>query len=566
MVTQLHAALGTTGVPLRLRRPPVLTKPTPWRRYFPMAAVVLLIVTLLGASFSTFVPDDDGDQFASVRPVVLGVAMPRVLTAEKIAELWGCGYDRDVPVVVTKSDHLSAYNEAMRFNPDFSAAAVKCHDQFVELIVLKNTEVVQTSYPGIVFIDTGSAVSALNLKSMKAIQLQSDMTIDEIQRFNSSTRSSRWLIIRDEDLVIDTWTMDVIALNGILGATTDRFLTVSVDASDDGQLLVAAVHNLEEGDAQTQFVTINREHQSTVVTTPTDPLGVQGLTVSPDGTHAAYRSSGDQGIFSVVDLATGEETDQIEIPGDLHTSDPVWVNDSTFVFTNHGALLKATLGSTETETLYEEPGTSLAIYKTRDANTVTLVQRISNTSPEPFVGADARIIITVNTETGDTKEFIGVDQALSPDQAFVFTRNVILLETEPNQRSGGELNVQVIDPVTGEEIGMVDREDVGLRDGAVRSGGGTSDGDMRFFSWGSLHTYQLTTNDGTTILEQIPPPPGVASETDMAVGIRTGPDSSWIAMHIESIDEWWLLDLTNSDPGWVQLPKNDGVLTINLKP
>lgn len=479
--------------------------------------------------------------------------------------------ERDMPVLISEVDSLSESADWYRFNPTSSWYRIRFDNErgFAELEVRNGAEIRQTFYPNIFLAYVPGGVHVVNISSLSAITIQTEMSADDIDRFNAPISSSRWIVIQDANLVIDTHTMNAIALNEVLGITSDRFAPHLVSMNKDGSQLLIAITVWDGTQFQWRLAKFNPDGTAELIPTAESLPEVLGLALSPDGERAIVRSSRVENnssvhVFTVLNLSSGESTDTYEHPGDLRTSDPVWIeNRNEFIYSNHGTLFRATLGESKPVPLYEAKGTSLAIYETRDPNIVVLIQNLSYTSPDPIEMDDPRQIILVNVETGESSVHQGVDQTMSPDPSHTYTRNVILLQTEPNMLSGRELHVEVIDPVTGEHIGTIERDDPGeTRPGAVRSGGGHKNGDLRFMSWGSQYTYQVTTADGNAVLRQISSPPGSASEDGVAVGIRSSNDASWLAMNLEVADEWWLADLSGSEPEWEQLPDFDQIFFV----
>ena len=76
IVTELHAALGNSSVPLRLRRPPTVVPKPNWHRYMYAAVTVALVIAVATAGILVVREQAITPSPTEIPEVVLGLASP----------------------------------------------------------------------------------------------------------------------------------------------------------------------------------------------------------------------------------------------------------------------------------------------------------------------------------------------------------------------------------------------------------------------------------------------------------------------------------------------------------
>lgn len=358
MVTELHAALGFDNVPLRLRKPPVAQPTRSWRHYFPAAAAVVLVIALLGASFSTLLPDrDDGDHFASVPPVVLGVASPDKMSANET-----CSFEHhplilqanefpidDLTVIYTDSGELKLHCPAS--GEDQTLAN--------DVVTVEPTGAPETLLIGVRAPDRPeyepANLALLNLRSGSMIELEkprTDQTFTQspfspwyVSSLSADTNDLQVTDLRNmESYVLETpsWVEDTSNPSGHVTSSEDGSVSAIVRStslgysSDRGQLI-------GENESTPQLLIIRDDFETAEwidIADIEDPITT--ATMSPDGKFIALgldRNTSDDYLggvnqYIVVETASGDEIGRTESDGLFRVSSAQWSLDSdNFIYT-----------------------------------------------------------------------------------------------------------------------------------------------------------------------------------------------------------------------------------------
>lgn len=554
MVTDIHAALGFDTVPLRLRKPPAVQPSRSWGQYFPVAAAVLLVISLLGASFSTLAPDGkDGDQFASVPPVVLGVASP-VASA--------CDFTGDVPF-------FSGANES----PIDGPTVLLTQDENLVLacdgdnkVLLGGVKVAgPTMTPHVMIAITENANHLLNVVTGAQIEIpnggpQAQTSIGQqlvgpwvlsSSIADISTTSLYELTSMTEIPVVTTNGESVIIADLESAVVSSRMDRIAIAIPDDPDSMNATL---------TGFFITNLTGESRFLAVDSMPMPRQ-IAISPDGLTIAtssYEGTTTRGTtkITIINAEDGAVEQSWEFPTRNQSSELTWLHDGSMLILTDGTKLLGITPESSREGIrvFATADMMQGIFLTSDDKVVAISQSETDVSTTP----DTRTLF-VNVESGTITSQPGSDPWSSPN--FSPTRTTLILAQPKITRGGDNPNLLVVDAATGEKLGEIDI-DLSIESSFQSSTWGYGEGDIVTLAFGPDSMWLLVDADGNATLQHIAPPPledadyqavSLVISPDGFMGLRTfEPFSAWFKA--PASEEWVQIDLPDPGSGNMMLP------------
>jgi hypothetical protein len=369
-------------------------------------------------------------------------------------------------------------------------------------------------------------------------------------------------------LIADLRTMEIRPFSEAAGVRITENSTIIVSTpADDGTIAIGSLPT-NDGPLPGDFLLLGDSFDNVRwISVPDTVQGISGISLSPDGEHAAVLSMGADGMtamsyrYSLISTADGAE---IAVSEEIQrTSDPfvAWVRDGSAVAYLAGSNLQklAVDGSGVPETVFEAPAQLSTLQTTWDPNVVVARTRGDIGPDGQPVQSAQDVVYSINVETGEVHEFPGMD--VSSSISWITDAGALVMFEwldEPSET----VTYTVFDPVSGEQIGdIVDAPTtqvaprtlptIGRRSIAV-----SQDGTVEVIAIGTQHLYAFITGSDGLTMQRVESPAGLLSEMFLTASVFLSPDGSMLSLSGEE-DEGrtrYLISLDDPNAEWVEIP------------
>lgn len=548
MLAELHTALGTSAPLPYIKRAPKHLSSRSWWPVAGMVAAAALVFALIGALFQTMGPlRTSDDPFASVPPVVMGVASPNTGA--------DCDTSKDYPVF-----------QAANTSPMDGTALIATLDgdlkftcNGTEETLLTGVRMVHSSYgpPNTILVDVVSHFTILNVATGESLDFPEGVGLDHLLGQNRPRLTESWFVAPSSDRLsaasaYNSATMKEYPLIDDAGERIEyRQIRTSTASADDQQLTVAvwSSGSLEQASmGGYSQVTLNAEGEAEVtfvaVESQSEP---RYIAVNPQGTlvaSASYSGQRNDGTveISILDLETGEVGQSWAYPAITTAPLLAWSGEgSTLAFSNGKALYTwDASGESDPEAIitsnYILGGTF-----TRDPNVIAVSAEI---------GEPAAVTYLIDLSSGSMNQLDGFDMFIGNMTSVRTT--MLLLDGKPGMEGN---TFTAIDAVTGEALGTFEwNRNPASSFNFTASGEGHGDIQVVAMAWDSA--WQLVDEDGAATLQQIDVPEEAVASGDpdrLIFGINDGnlsillPYDGGTWMKTADSDEWQQIELEEHD-------------------
>jgi hypothetical protein len=201
-----------------------------------------------------------------------------------------------------------------------------------------------------------------------------------------------------------------------------------------------------------------------------------------------------------------------------------------------------------------EPGQEISgVRTTTSPDIVVATVRQDHGSDADPTSTDVDKVISVNVATGETHEFEGME--IGNIISWITSTNALLMYDFAGM-GPGTVTIHVYDPVSGgliQEIPDVPNpNDTGSMAVGKNSFTIDDDGGTMVYTFGTQNIHVVKTWNGTPIAEQIAPPNALQS----AATVVLSPEGTTLSLSSQSDESRtrWLLDLTDADAEWLEVP------------
>lgn len=537
IVNELHLALGSTGVPLRLRQMPTPAPAKPWQRFGSIAAALALMLALAVGGFVTTQQRGETPP-ADIPPVVLGLAGQTPDSATPMAHTT-CAFSGDIPL-------FAGIDES----PIDGPSVILSLDQHLTLVcdgeetILAEGVMMATpsQTPYVLQAFTAEATHLINIATGEQLTIPHDL--DRSQQSIGITMIGNWALLPSSQdpqaaSVYDLRTFKEYPLETGDGPVLMEAIS-SVGVSADNGIFALAISSATEGPNQVVEGIITLDIAGKVQHLDLDLAGEpRQLAVSPDGKTVAISTQYGSPLsgtitVSVFDMANGTllsswDTDEIGSINDL-----TWLNDgSALVFTDRDTLWQLEPPYSERTELFSSDQVS-GLVLTRDSDVIA-ISHVEPSDSGPFLP----LTTIINLASGEEITLEGRDLWAGSPLANERTTLVLgeSMESMKAPESGtvshvttgdtpeepGDFTVTrtAYDAVTGERIGDIDYTEADTN-GFLYSSWGT-DRDITVMAYHPDSMWKLVDDDGNPTLDRIAPPPGLDSDVG-AVTLQISPD------------------------------------------
>ncbi len=567
-VTELHAALGTSGVPLRLRRPPVIA-PTPrWRKYMYAALTAALVIAVATAGFFAIQQQSTTPSPTEVPEVVLGLAGQESVGSATPLTGAACDLTGDIPV-------FSAINESPIDNPSIIVTLdgemrLVCSGQ--EMTLAENVRMVTpTQTPHVVMVTTSDGLLLLNILSDDSLFIPVNQSSAQSQDIFVNVWGA-WAILPSTDDSSMASVYNLETLSEIPIATSDSrvgldgILATAFSADDDSVAFALTSESDDENPILNGFLIVATDRTSRFVKTSVN-IDPRQLAISPDGETIAVRSfegTMNDGTTSLTLLSTddGSVLNSWEIGEFDRFIDLAWLHDgSALLFTDGNALFKVTSPEAEREVLFEgENVQGLTLSRNDDVVSISHRLRPESGTPQPQT-------TIINLETGENITLNGHD--MWPGSTLTTRRTTLLIgeshtgmsgnspaagsvtnvRTSTRESIGNETSLTrvAVDAVTGEPVGEFTYTDPDTDGFSYSSWGNNRDINVVAYNPDSM--WLLVDENGNPTLEQIPPPSDLDADAE-AVQLTISPEGFMSLRSFEPNTTWVMLA---GESDWIEI-------------
>lgn len=541
LMTELHAALGMSKVPIRLMRPPIVKQAPDWRKYFYMAVAALLVIAIIGSSISLLAPDqNDQDHVASVPPVVLGLASPDATTiGSDICELGA-----SIPVISGTSTSPVG-GPALLLTPDGDLVLDCAGEQ--NMLASGIESVTPWAYPGVVGIYDGEMLSYLNIITGDSYTPE-DMThlnaLEPIRVITMRT-TTRLMIVPatgspTDAAVLDFATLEETPLTDHNGNSIPLANIPVATSNYQGDCMVVAYSNHQARQNTSYlggYVVIPAEGSARSYQSPDIQAATpRELATSPNcdqvasATFQGEQQAGTTTItIQTLNAGAGSVTAPMETP-DLSTH-ITWLKSGTgIVYASGESLMLWELPFDDSEPVQLAEGIVVdSISLTRDPNIVSVA---GIDFSEDRDSARARTLIA-NTSTQEVLELEGYDmypsRNLKPRE-----RNILLMQPQHPQQP------QVYDSVTGELLGNLQGEPAEQQNITIAGPDQLIGTEISLVGTNQDDLWRVLDSEGQPIFEQVDPPAGLELTQQRFVASMS--NDGWV----------YLSSTTTSPAGWIK--------------
>ena len=560
IVTELHAALGTTSVPLRLRRPPTPAPAPQCRRYMYAAMTFALVIAVASAGILALRDQAGTPPPTEVPEVVLGLASPD--SDESKADTVTCEPGASIPIIQGVS--TSPIDEVALLHTSDGDLILDC-DGEQELLASDIDAVAPWAWPGVVSPWDGESLTYLNIFTGDSYETEDHSHLNTQRPLGviTSRSTNRLIIVPDSGsptsaAILDLATMEAQPLRDSQGNSISLANIPAATSNYQGDCMVLAysIHNTRlNSDYLGGFVVVDADGQTQTV----NSLSLQmppprEVATSPECDQIASVSYQGQQMEGITTISIQNVTDETSISIPLETPDMLtnllWLKDGEGIIFGAGEnlmLWEAPFDSTEPATLHE--GIVIDdISLTRDPDVVTAIGMSYGGGPD---SVPHRTLI-IDTSTHDVTElegnFIVRQRRLQPQE-----HNILLVQ---------EAQGQLYDAATGENLGQIDgdiemsqsfihvaRENFGSTEPAIV---GSSPDDL----------WRVLDSDGLPMFEKIELP---ADHDFQGYPMISMSRDGW--MYISPGWDWqtgWMKDLDDPTADWIEITFESDVNTVQF--
>lgn len=546
MLTEVHTTLGTTKVPLRLIRPPVVAAASEWRRYLNLAVAALLVIAVAGASVSLLNHElNEGpntNQLASAPPIVPGIASPLAASA--------CDFSGDVPIFSgMDTSPVDGPSVLVTLNRELMLV---CNDE--EALLAENVITANpTQAPHVILASTPDGPLLTNIVSGESLRIPLDPEPEQSLRIGAQEWIT-WLVLpsSDDSGMASLYHLETLTEHPL--ETGQRRISLdslpeapsAQNAAGDTVVLSIPVVRETESTYLAGFIIAGPEESTRFVETGQNSFPRQ-IAVSPNGELIAASSyQGEPGggttTVSIYSSADGSVLDTWSYETRDTFFDLSWLDDgSALLFSDGSALYKLAIPGAEPELLLE--GERLqGLTLTNNPHIVT-IWYVANANPGQ---GDFRTAI-VNTETGDVTELNGRDLWAGP--TYTAKRTTLVLAENVNSKPGQTETLTAIDATTGKSIGEF-KYTVPDHRGFSQSSWGNERGDIEVLAYSPDSMWLLVDENGSPALEQVTPPPLGPEVQQEALLLTISPDGYMTLRVFEPYSTWLRLPDHND---WIEI-------------
>lgn len=537
IVNELRLALGSTGVPRRLRHMPQPVPEKPGRHLGSIAAALTLILAIAFGGFITTQQRGNSPR-TDIPPVVLGLAGQTPGSSTPMAHTI-CTFSGDIPLV--SGVNVSPLEEPTVIVTLEGDLKLVCDDN--ETLLAQGVMMATPSQtPYMLQAITAEASLLINIATGEQLRIPHDL--GQSQQSIGLTMIGNWTLLSSsqnpqEASVYDLRTLEEYPLETENGPVLLEAIS-SVNVSSDNGVFALAFSGLTKSTNQMVEGIITVDISGKVQHLDLDLAGEpRQLAVSPDGKTVAISTQSGSPLsgtitVSIFDMADGTllsrwETEEIGSVNDL-----TWLNDgSALVFTDRESLWQLEAPYSERTELFSGDQVS-GLVLTRDSDVIA----ISHANPTDS-GPWLPLTTIINLDTGEEITLEGHDlwagsPLASERTTLVLGESMVGMKAlEPGTVSHvttgdsleehGDFTITrtAYDAVTGERIGEIDYTEADTNGFLYSSWGSGRDITVLAYSPDSM--WKLVDADGNAILDRIVPPPGLGPDI-AAVTLQISPD------------------------------------------
>lgn len=309
---------------------------------------------------------------------------------------------------------------------------------------------------------------------------------------------------------------------------------------------------------------------------PNDLGATRDLALSPDGQFLVLRSSVDASSpaspvnYSIVRTTDGEElgrSDDIAFVDSV--SEVKWVQDGRAItFTDNEALMTlAAEAGARPQTVLQSNALLTDLGTTYDPDVVLVTRMQAEEVATETPDLVQPLIYSVNTRTGKTIDFEGVDVSQNTSPWLADTRFLVLAETHPAwMDDSSNITLRVVDAVTGDTIetiqGITYVDEPGGPSMGPRGVASTIDGHVEIVAFNVLQILAMESGPNGSTVRMLPSP---RPESEAYSGILTlwlSDDGTRLSLSIDGDESGtrYLLDLTDPNAEWLAVPPQPGAV------
>ena len=543
IVTDMHAALGMSRVPIRLMHPPAVKTAPRWNRYVLAVAALMMVFALGRASFMAL-QSDPGGVPTDVPPVVLGLASQAPATPVEES----CDFSGTVPFIAGMDD--SPLDEPTLLHRLDRTLVLDCEgeqEQLLQDVMIASP----TRTPHVIQATTTDGDYLINIVSKEQLFIPAK-TPSSTATINFQSWGP-WLVMRssaDETVasVYNLETLSEIPITTHVGVPlTLEEVTETTMHADNHQFVLAYPSVNEEGMSYLNgYFVVVADGSSKQIAVGQEEFPRE-VAVSPDGQIMATASFQD-GTTTVTLFGTEDDIvleqymlQTLDAPMELN-----WQHDGSGLLLHDNFNLYRIDG--------QHPGDGLEII----AESENLQGMIL--TPNNDVVAIGSSVITQSNPQGTTlivdiasrevTEVSGRDLWANPYSTS--TRTTLILEGElaaPGEARGPLI---VVDAVTGEPVGVIEYQPL-TESGFQQSAYGTGHGDITVVAFRPDSMWRLVDDEGNATMERIDSPSIDEGTSVQAVAIRTS-DDGHISLQIvddQMATSYWILKSGSTE--WIEL-------------
>jgi hypothetical protein len=615
------ATRGASLVPANPRRSMpsrhIVARPSP-RRLYPRtvwtgAADVVLALLIVLASIATwrtfggFGSSDDGG-LATVPSVVQHSSTPASAaeltpagsTVATPAQVAGCDLGSDLPIIPDLVEDQSPVETTALYvvqNDRTSAdprgvLKLGCAGEAGVVLAENVVAVWQGPWPGTVGVsilppgvDDLAAANRGYLNVASGALVTFAATTSERQ-LRANADGSPWVIGLSVDdpttlMIADLRTMETRSFAEVTGAAVPAASNLIVSTpADDGTLAVGFAQPFSESSASGTLMTdidapgdillLSASFDDTTWMTVPEPLPrISTISLSPDGSHAAVVSMGEDDDvgqsyrYGVINTGDGSTIGvSAEIPY-IDAPFVTWIQNGSAVAYLDGSRVQTLSvdGSGQPKTVFETDNPLFRLRTTRDPNVVVAATYLDLGYGAPANENTKDAVYAVNVATGDIHEFAGSDASA---MAGWINDAGVLVMYQKDDTWPETVTYQVFDPVTGDQIGTIadapavrvsprTRPTIGPDSVTV-----SADGCVEVIALGTQHIYAFTAGAEGLTMRRIASPAGLLTDQFLTAGVYLSPDGSMLSLNGEE-DEGRTRYLTSlDDPAatWIEIENN----------
>lgn len=309
-------------------------------------------------------------------------------------------------------------------------------------------------------------------------------------------------------------------------------------------------------------------NESRWINIPTDLDPIIDMTIAPNGTYLALKTSDAEGddprgtvTYTIISTSDGTQVAQSEGIDDPGTQ-TLWAADGdAFVYTNGGNLMRLDPQSTtgEPATLLESSDVLSNPRLTYDPMVINIdsiqQEEVATETPDQV---RAPQVLVVNVASGDISTIDGTDTSINLQPYEAVSRFMVIADTYVT--SSEPATYRVVDAATGEELRQITDVVTPIGPGGYANLGlhavaSTQDGSTEVFGYNPGQLWLMTMSD-EPVVRQLAPISGREDATQGMVSIFLSPDGSMLSLTIEGDESRtrWLLPLDAETDEWIEVP------------